>query len=122
MKSIDFSKKVRVQDFIDNPTIFKGKSAKEIAQMLQESGYEVEVVVSKRSRSGAQIIKIKNTSEVEGRNISQVQVSPGGGRHGENPYVKISTTDEGRIKIIDGSQSNYKTDGDEKSIIIFTEE
>ncbi|KAJ49766.1 hypothetical protein CTM_21378, partial [Clostridium tetanomorphum DSM 665] len=118
-KSIDFSN-VKVKDFIDNPKIFKGKSAKEIAQMLEESGYEVEVVASKRSRSGAQIIKIKNSGE--GKNISQVQVSSGGGRHGENPYVKVSTTDEGRIKIIDGPESTYKTNGDEKSTIIFTEE
>lgn len=53
-------------------------------------------------------------------NISQVQVSPGGGRHGSNPYIKISTTDQGIIKIIDGPQSLYKTDGMETTTNIFT--
>ena len=54
------------------------------------------------------------------KNISQVQVSPGGGRHGSNPYVKISTTDQGIIKIVDGIESAYKTDGKETATIIFS--
>ena len=71
-----------------------------------------------RPTSGAQIIKINNVGE--GRNIIQVQVSPGGGRHGANPYVKISTNDQGIIKIVDGIQETYKTDGKETATIIFT--
>lgn len=71
-----------------------------------------------RPTSGAQIIKINNVGE--GRNITQVQVSPGGGRHGANPYVKISTNDQGIIKIVDGIQETYKTDGKETATIIFT--
>ena len=55
-----------------------------------------------------------------GKNISQVQVSPGGGRHGSDPYVKISTTDKGIIKVVEGSKHTYKTDGMEKATIIFT--
>ena len=55
-----------------------------------------------------------------GKNISQVQVSPGGGRHGELPYVKISTTDQGKIKIVDGLEELYKTDGEETATIIFS--
>lgn len=39
--------------------------------------------------------------------------------HGSSPYVKISTTDQGIIKIIDGSKSLYKTDGKETATIIF---
>ena len=50
-----------------------------------------------------------------------VRVSPGGGRHGELPYVKISTTDQGKIKIIDGSRSAYKTAGNETATLIFSE-
>lgn len=57
-----------------------------------------------------------------GKNISQVQVSPGGGRHGSDSYVKISTTDKGIVKVVEGSKNTYKTDGKEKAIIIFTEE
>ena len=45
---------------------------------------------------------------------------PDGGRHGSSPYVKISTTDQGIIKIIDGSESSYKTDGKETATIIFS--
>lgn len=90
----------------------------EIAQDLKENGYDVTVKVSTRSRSGAQIIKINNPGN--GKNISQVQVSPGGGRHGSSSYVKISTTDQDIIKIVDGLESNYKTDGKETSTIIFS--
>ena len=97
---------------------FKGKTANEIADMLRAEGYNVTIKNSTRSSSGAQIITINNKGE--GRNIMQVQVSPGGGRHGESPYVKIST-DSGKIKIIDGPSSTYKTDGTEKATNIFTE-
>jgi len=97
---------------------FSGKSVDEIADILRDSGYDVTIKNSTRSSSGAQIIKVNNPGG--GKNITQVQVSPGGGRHGELPYVKIST-DIGKIKIIDGPSSSYKTDGLEKSVNIFTE-
>jgi hypothetical protein len=86
--------------------------------MLKNEGFDVSIESSKRSTSGAQIIKINNPGEV--RNITQVQVSPGGGRHGANPYVKISTNDQGIIKVVDGAESTYKTDGKETSTNIFT--
>lgn len=77
-----------------------------------------DVTNSTRSSSGAQIIRVNNPGG--GRNITQVQVSPGGGRHGDLPYVKIST-DAGRIKVIDGPASSYNTDGLEKALNLFTE-
>ncbi|WP_271006143.1 T7SS effector LXG polymorphic toxin [Listeria seeligeri] len=103
---------------------FDGKSTEEIAEMLRKQGYEVTGIRnSTRSSSGAQIIEIKQKS---GQNISQVQVSPGGGRHGDNPYIKISLTDNqdgfGKVKIIHGSEKDYKGKLDEKSKNIFTEE
>lgn len=97
---------------------FSGKSAEEIADVLRNPGYDVTIKNSTRSRSGAQIIQINNPGG--GKNISQVQVSPGGGRHGSNPYVKISTTDQGIIKIVDGIENTYKTDGKETATIIFS--
>ncbi|WP_167957279.1 hypothetical protein [Anaerosporobacter faecicola] len=97
---------------------FSGKSVDEIAEIMRDAGYDVTVKASTRSRSGAQIIKINNPGN--GKNISQVQVSPGGGRHGSNPYIKISTTDQGIIKIIDGPEILYKTDGKETATIIFS--
>ena len=110
--------KVSVDDLKANPSVFSGKSADEIAQTLTDAGYDVTIQKSARSKSGAQIIKINNPGG--GKNISQVQVSPGGGRHGGNPYVKISTTDQGIIKIVNGSESLYKTDGKETATIIFS--
>lgn len=110
--------KVSVDDIKANPNAFSGKSAEEIADVLRKSGYDVTIKASTRSRSGAQIIKINNPGG--GKNISQVQVSPGGGRHGSSPYVKISTSDQGIIKVVDGIKSTYKTDGNETAIIIFS--
>ena len=110
--------KVSIDDIKTNPSAFSGKSAEEIADVLRNSGYDVTIKNSTRSRSGAQIIQINNSGG--GKNISQVQVSPGGGRHGSNPYVKISTTDQGIIKIVDGIEGTYKTDGKETATIIFS--
>ena len=110
--------KVSIDDIKTNPSAFSGKSAEEIADVLRNSGYDVTIKNSTRSRSSAQIIQINNSGG--GKNISQVQVSPGGGRHGSNPYVKISTTDQGIIKIVDGIEGTYKTDGKETATIIFS--
>ena len=118
LNSIIKNGKVSIDDLKSNPSVFSGKSADEIAQVLRGVGYDVTIQKSAKSKSGAQIIKINNPGG--GKNISQVQVSPGGGRHGESPYVKISTTDQGRIKIIDGSESLYKSDGKETATIIFS--
>ena len=118
LNSIIKNGKVSVDDLKANPSVFSGKSADEIAQTLTDAGYDVTIQKSARSKSGAQIIKINNPGG--GKNISQVQVSPGGGRHGGNPYVKISTTDQGIIKIVNGSESLYKTDGKETATIIFS--
>ena len=118
LESIIKNGTISIDDIKANPSIFSGKSVDEIAKVLTDSGYDVTVKASTRSRSGAQIIKINNPGG--GKNISQVQVSPGGGRHGSSPYVKISTTDQGIIKIIDGTESLYKTDGKETATIIFS--
>ncbi len=110
--------KIAIDDIKANPSAFSGKSAEEIADILRNSGYDTTIKTSTRSRSGAQIIQINNLGGE--KNISQVQVSPGGGRHGSNPYVKISTTDQGIIKIVDGVESTYRTDGKETATIIFS--
>ena len=79
----------------------------------------MEVVDSKRKKQGskAKIIKILNASKE--RNIKQLQVSPGSKRHGGVPYVKISTSDKGIIKIINSKRKDYKTDGNEKARLYF---
>ena len=118
LNSIIKNGKVSIDDIKANPNAFSGKSAEEIADVLRNSGYDVTIKTSTRSRSGAQIIQVNNPGG--GKNISQVQISPGGGRHGSSPYVKISTTDQGIIKIVDGIESTYKTDGKETATIIFS--
>ena len=111
--------RITVEAVEANPEVFTGKSENEIADMLRKEGYDVTIRASKRAGSRARIIKINNPGG--GKNITQVQVSPGGGRHGANPYIKISTSDQGIIKVVDGPKSTYKTDGAEKAKIIFTE-
>ena len=99
---------------------FMGKSVEQIAEMLKENGYEFNIHPSNRQNRGstAQIIEITNPTKE--RNINQIQVSPDGSRHhGNVPYVKISTSNEGLIKVIDGTREQYRTDGTEKARLIF---
>lgn len=96
---------------------FLGKSVSKIEKELHRHGYQTRIRSSVHATSKARIIVITNsTSE---RNISQIQVSPKSKRHGDVPYVKISTTDYGRIKIIGTDHEHYKTDGREKAILLF---
>lgn len=97
---------------------FMGKSVEQIADLLTKNGYEFIVHGSKNEKSTATILEINNASKE--RNIKQVQVSPNGSkRHGNVPYVKISTSNEGKIKIINGTKEQYTTDGNEKAKLIF---
>ena len=96
---------------------FLGKTVGQIDKLLRKRGYETTIRRSKHSSSRAKIIVVGNSSKE--RNITQVQVSPGSKRHGNVPYVKISTTDIGIHKIIDAKQSEYKTDGSEKATLLF---
>ena len=68
------------------------------------------------------VIRVNNASEGAGRNIQMLQVSPGGGRHRELPYIKISTTSSevGKIKIVDGTEELYKDSGEKNVTVIFT--
>ncbi len=116
-----FNKNITVDSIKKNTGAFKGKTADEIAESMRKSGYDVVVEESSKSQTGAMIIKVKNASEKEGRNISQVQVSPGGGRHGDLPYTKISTTsaDVGKIKIVYGEESLYISNGEKNVTVVF---
>ncbi|HBL40725.1 MAG TPA: hypothetical protein DDY98_03815 [Ruminococcaceae bacterium] len=96
---------------------FLGKSVAKLENVLHKHGYETIRRPSKHSTSKAKIIVTTNPSK--DRNITQIQVSPGSKRHGNVPYVKISTSDEGKFKIIGASQSEYKSDGKETAKIIF---
>ena len=97
---------------------FMGKSVEQIAELLRQNGYEFNIRPSKHKDSTAQIIEITNSTKE--RNIKQVQVSPdGSSRHGNVPYVKISTSNESKIKVIDGTREQYVPGNNEKARLIF---
>ncbi len=100
---------------------FMGKTVEQIAELLSQNGYKFNIRPSKnREKTGstAQIIEITNASK--DRNIKQVQVSPdGSSRHGNVPYVKISTSNESKIKVIDGTPEKYIPGDNEKARLIF---
>lgn len=110
--------RVTVESIKENRNFFSKKTVREVADILKDAGYEVSIKDSKRTESKAKIIKIINPGN--GRNITQVQVSPSSRRHGPNPYIKVSTDDLGIIKVVDGPENLYITDGKEKATIIFT--
>lgn len=101
--------KVTYESIAANREEFMGKTVEQIAELLRQNDYEVRIRPSKnREKTGstAQIIEITNASK--DRNIKQVQVSPdGSSRHGNVPYVKVSTSNEGKIKVIDGTPEKY---------------
>lgn len=96
---------------------FLGKSVARIEHELHKYGYLTERRKSNSPGSKAKITIIINSSKE--KNIGQIQVSPGSKRHGDVPYVKISTKDIGKIKIIAASCNEYKTDGKEKAKLLF---
>ena len=101
-----------------NASIFENQSETRLVEYLNSVGYLTHTQGSKYPQSRARIIKIQNPGG--DLNISQIQISPGGGRHGINPYMKISTTTQGVIKIIFGDPNTYETDGKETATLIFT--
>lgn len=108
---------VTLKSISDRREFFLGKSIKKIDAYLHQQGYETVIRPSKHATSRAKVIV--TTNPTVHRNIAQVQVSPGSKRHGDVPYVKISTKDIGIIKIIDGTREQYKSDGNEKAKLLF---
>lgn len=100
----------------DHREFFFGKSAQEIERYLNRRGYQTNIRPSKNPDSKATVITVQNHNRV--RNITQVLVSPGSKRHGEVPYVKISTGN-GIYKVINSRPEDYKTDVKEKAILFF---
>lgn len=114
-----FSKKghVTLESISSRREYFIGKSVAKIDAILHKAGYETKRRPSKHSNSKAKIIITLNPDK--DRNITQVQISLGSKRHGNVPYVKISTTDCGKIKIIGVNKEKYKTDNKETAIILY---
>ena len=87
-----------------NPKQLKSVTPNQWIKVLKEYGYEdISKTKSKNPASKAQIVRIGKQGK--GHNVNQIQFSPGGGRHGESPYIKISTTDnQGKIKVVFGKK------------------
>ena len=108
---------VSAESISSRAEFFLRKSVAKLESILNKHGYETTRRPSKHSTSKAKIIVTTNPNK--DRNITQIQVSPGSKRHGNIPYVKISTSDEGKFKIIGASKSEYKSDGKETAKLIF---
>jgi hypothetical protein len=102
--------KIDVGSIVSNPRALWGRSAGEIAEAFNEAGYDATVRQSTRGSGRAQIVEIEGHPQV-----SQIQVHPGGGRHGGS-YVKISTSTQGILKVVD--ETTYRPAPGEKATII----
>ncbi len=100
-----------------NREMFYDKSVYQINEAMEQQGYETVIRKSVHSNSKAKFIVVGNSNK--NRNVTTVEVTPGTPRHGNVPYVKISTSDLGKFKVINGTKSQYKTDGLENSKLIF---
>ena len=95
-----------LDDILANPASVWGKSAKELEDEINKiEGINASTSKTTRGSKKADKVSINGKSQ-----ISQIQVHPGGGRHTEGPYYKISTSSKGIIKVID--PTDYKYQGD----------
>lgn len=99
-----------LDSILTNPASIWGKSAKDIVNLANDiDGITAVLDGSNKGSKKAQIVKISGHSK-----ITQIQVHPGGGRH-SGAYYKISTSTEGKIKVID--TNTYKPDINEKATL-----
>lgn len=92
------------------PKSLWGKGPDQIADVFRKAGYEVTVAQSTKGSKLSKQIQIKNFD------IQNIQVHPGGGRHGGS-YYKLSTSSKGIIKVVD--RATYVPTLGEKATIIF---
>lgn len=116
-KIFDKTGHVTLYSIASRREFFLGKSVARLEHELNKHGYETTRRASTHRGSRAKFIVTLNSTKE--RNVTQIQVSPGSKRHGNVPYVKISTSDIGRIKIVASDSKSYKTDGKENATILF---
>lgn len=111
---------VTLDSIANRAQFFLGKSVAKLENVLHKNGYETKRRPSSHSGSKAKMIETLNSNS--DRNITMIQVSPGSKRHGKDvAYVKISTNNIGRIKVVNAfeSERKYITDGSEKAKIFY---
>jgi Domain of unknown function (DUF4157)/Bacterial SH3 domain len=100
-----------VSNLIPQPKSIWGKSPEQLAEVFREAGYEVVIEQSKKGSKLSKQLRITKHKE-----ITNIQVHPGGGRHGGS-YYKISTSTKGIIKVVD--KATYVPIKGEKATIIY---
>ncbi|MBR0518660.1 hypothetical protein IJJ97_02595 [bacterium] len=100
-----------------NRDFFYNKTKYDIANELNKMGYKTNFKGSKYSNSKAEIIEITNHDK--DKNIMQVQLSLDPNNRHKVPYVKISTSDIGKFKVVNGTKKEYVGQGNEKAKIFF---
>jgi hypothetical protein len=83
-----------IEHVLHDPKSVWGKGPEEIADAFRKAGHEAIVEQSKKGSKLSKQIRIK------GGDINNIQVHPGGGRHG-GAYYKISSSTKGVIKVVD---------------------
>ncbi len=93
-----------------NPKSIWGRSANEIAAEFNRAGYKATIQKSTKGSKLSIQIRIQGHPQ-----ITNIQVHPGGGRHG-GAYYKISTSTQGKIKVVE-RQTYLATPGENTTII-----
>ena len=104
------------ESFVGHREFFLGKSVSKIKKEMEKHGYITEVAPSTHVGSKAKFIIVKNESKV--RNITMIEVTPGSKQHGTVPYVRISTNNIGKYKIV-SNQEKYVPGKDDKAKVYY---
>jgi hypothetical protein len=99
-----------IEQLLFTPRTIWGKSPEQIAEVFRQAGYEVRIAESTKGSKLSKQIQIKRSD------IQNIQVHPGGGRHGGS-YYKISTSTRGTLKVVD--RATYVPTLGEKATIIY---
>ncbi len=81
---------------------------------MKKYGYETEIAPSSHYKSKAKIIIVKNQSKI--RNVTMIEVTPGSRQHGNVVYVRISTNDIGKYKIVSNQEKYVPGKGDKAKV------
>ena len=95
---------------VSQPKLLWGRSADDIAKTFSAEGLKVSVRQSTRGSGNATIIKVDGHKQ-----ITQIQVHAGGGRHG-GAYYKISTSTQGKVWVV--NPSTFRASGSERGTIV----
>jgi hypothetical protein len=100
-----------IDRLLTKPKQIWGKSPDQIADVFRKAGHTVTVEQSTKGSKLSVQLRIRGH-----RDIQNIQVHPGGGRHGGS-YYKISSSTQGKIKVVD--RASYVPTPGEKATIIF---